>query len=147
MIMYHFTSLYNLGNVGPENIMAAGLKAHPLDWPDLLGLNGVWLTSSPDVPEGLSGQYEARIKVIIPSHDRKLIHLYRYLRKRLSLEAIANLDAVHGGAWRTFYVYTGDIPLSRIQAIEYANADKRAKIEADIRAGKVKPEELIELAA
>jgi hypothetical protein len=34
MIFYHFTSCYNLENVGPENILAAGLKAMPVDdWP------------------------------------------------------------------------------------------------------------------
>jgi hypothetical protein len=29
MILYHFTSLWNLRNVGPDHILAAGLKAMP----------------------------------------------------------------------------------------------------------------------
>jgi hypothetical protein len=31
MRLYHFTSFYNLKNVGPENILAVGLKPHRID--------------------------------------------------------------------------------------------------------------------
>jgi len=42
MILYHFTSLYKLENVGPQNILKYGLKAMPIV--HLFGLEAVWLT-------------------------------------------------------------------------------------------------------
>jgi hypothetical protein len=114
VILYHFTSLWNLGNVGPDNILAVGLKAFPANWPDLLGRTVVWLTSDPDMPDGLCAQHDMRIALKIPSHDRKLIHVHKLLKKKLPQWAIDNLDrtsAQHGGDWRTFYIYEGDIPL------------------------------------
>jgi hypothetical protein len=70
MRLYHFTSSYNLKNVGPENIVAVGLKPHRIDWGGLCDdREGVWLTSDPDYATGgaMSAHAQVRITVVIPS--------------------------------------------------------------------------------
>jgi hypothetical protein len=127
VILYHFTSLYNLQNVGPDNIMAVGLKAFPFDWIDLMGRQGVWLTTDPDLPGGLCAHHEARIKLLIASSDRRLIHLPKLLR-RLEPWEIENLDTTSaevGGNWRSFFIYEADIPPSHFRAVEFADPAKR----------------------
>jgi hypothetical protein len=133
VILYHFTSLYNLENVGPENIMAVGLKAMPvMDWPEegLGGVDCVWLTANPDLPPMHSSHGEVRIKLVVPSSSRRLVHLPRLLRKRVSPEQLAGLDAEAGGEWRRFYMYLGDIPSSFFWAVEYADAARREQMQS-----------------
>jgi hypothetical protein len=132
MILYHYTSFYNLRNVGPENIVAFGLKAMPADWPELLGLKGVWLTTDPDMPGILTTchEREVRIRLVIPSSDKRLIHVPKLLRKLLCPEERASLEAglnEVSTAWREWYFYQGDIPCGAgyIRAIEYADEATR----------------------
>ena len=130
MILYHFTSFYNLKN-GPENILAVGLKAMPVtDWPEEVfgGVDCVWLTSEPDLPQRHSSYGEVRIKVVIPSSDKRLIHAPKLLRKRLSPEQLAGFDAETGKAWRTFYIFLGSVPLDCFRAVEYADAELREAV-------------------
>jgi len=131
VILYHFTSFYNLKNVGPENILAVGLKAMPVkNCPEgvIRQLRCVWLTTNSDLPPIFSSHAEVRIKLVIPSSDRRLVHLPNLLRKRLSPEQLARVDAETDRAGRTFYVFFGDIPLDRFRAVEYADAARRAEM-------------------
>ena len=68
---------------------------------------------------------EVRIKVVIPTSDKRLIHAPKLLRKRLSPEQLAGFDAETGKAWRTFYIFLGDVPLNCLRAVEYADAKLR----------------------
>lgn len=131
MILYHFTSFYNLANVGPENICAVGLKAMPCtDWPEeVVGkVNCVWLTSNSDLAGKYHGQSKVRIRLVITSSDRRLIYLPKLLRKRLAPEQLADLDADIARDFRSFYMYLGDIPLDCLRAVEYADAARRAQM-------------------
>jgi hypothetical protein len=131
MILYHFTSFYNLENVGPENIMAVGLKAMPVtNLPEEIVGNDfrcVWLTTNPDLPPMHSSHREVRIKLVIPSHSRQLIYWPKVLRKRMSAQQMVNLDkdTMEHHNW---YIHRGDIPLTCFRAVEYADADLRAKM-------------------
>jgi hypothetical protein len=131
MILYHFTSLYNLENVGPENIMAVGLKAMPCtDWLEkIVGkVSCVWLTTNPDLSPIYHGKSEVRIKLVIPSSDRRLVYVPKLLQKRCRPEELANLDADIAENFRSFYMYLADIPLDRLRAVEYADAAFRKKM-------------------
>jgi hypothetical protein len=123
MFLYHFTSLYNLKNVGPENILAFGLKAAPCDWVDVLGYvdDCVWLTNDPDLPPQHSSSSEVRITVVIPSADRRLVHLPALMRKRYGPTIEPTTTS------RTFYLYLGNIPLTSLRAVDYGNAANRAR--------------------
>ena len=144
MILYHFTSFYNLENVGPENILATGLKAFPLDFDgsDIVRQHkGVWLTSDPDYTktETISSYSEARITVVIPSTDRRLVRWESWLRKHCSAERFEELAKVSeqtsaeiGVDWKDWYVYFGAVPPNRIRAIEYADPEKRTRMRAGL---------------
>jgi hypothetical protein len=132
MILYHFTSLYNLRNVWPENILAAGLKAMPVkDWPEkAVGKikRCVWLTTNSDLPFQFCSYSEVRIKLVIPSSERRLVHVLKRVRKRVSSEFIAGVDADTAGQWRTFYMYFGDIPIDCFRAIENGSSALREEM-------------------
>jgi len=128
MILYHFTSLYNLENVGPENIMAVGLKAMPVDYlPEHIvghNLRCVWLTTNPDHPPMHSSHREVRITVVIPSHSKRLVYWPKLLRKRMSPKQMVDLDN-DTREYHKWYIHCGDIPLGRFRAVEYADANLR----------------------
>ena len=130
MIFFHFTSFYNLENVGPENILAAGLKAMPVKgwWAkEAIGTirRCVWLTTNPDMSPLYASYSEVRISLVISSSDRRLVHLPKLLRKRACNELMTELDADTGGHWRTFYMYLSDITLNYIRVVEYADPARR----------------------
>jgi hypothetical protein len=130
MILYHFTSLYNLHNVGTENIMAVGLKAMPPD--DLVEVVGfdfrcVWLTSNPDHPPNHSSAREVRITLVVPSNSRKLIYWPKILKKRIGKERFGAIDA-YTTEYHKWYVHLGHIPLGCFRAVEYADAALREKM-------------------
>jgi hypothetical protein len=127
MHLYHFASFYALENVGPENILAVGLKAEPCrDWsvPITGGMACVWLTDNSDLPEAYCSYHEVRIQVSIPSHDRRLVHFPKLARRRLSAEQQACLPS----EVRSFYVYLGDVPLHHLKAVEYAEVERRKEM-------------------
>jgi hypothetical protein len=127
MDLYHFTSLYNMENVGPENILAVGLKARQcVDWPERIAreLYCVWLTDNPNLQSIYCSHHEVRIQVSIPSHDRGLVHFPKLIRKRLSIEQQACLPPEA----RSFYVYLGDVPLHHLKAVEYADVARRKEM-------------------
>jgi hypothetical protein len=111
MRLYHFTSFYNLKNVGPENILAVGLKPHRIDWGGVCDdREGVWLTSDPDYATGdaMSAHAEVRITVVIPSTDRRLVRWEKWMRRHCDpdLLRVADETAKKGGFdWREWYVY------------------------------------------
>ena len=130
-LLYHFTSLFNLENVGPDNILVVGLRERPVrDWWFLEGRAGVWLTTNPDLPSDArphASYSEVRIEVRIPSSDRALVDIPKLMRRHLSPAAITNVDLT-GWEWRNFYLYEGDIPVDRFVAVEYADAARREEI-------------------
>jgi hypothetical protein len=130
MILYHFTSLYNLGNVGPDNIIAVGLKPSAIGWegcehaPD-----SVWLTIDPDLPSvgHIASFSEVRVTVVIPSADKRLVRWEKWVRKHSSdrIVEVANKTWI---GWRSFWVYFGSVPPERIRVIEYTDPALREKM-------------------
>ena len=129
MKLYHFTSFYALRNVGPEGILAVGLKPGPnpetsFDFMLRSPMPAcIWLTSNPDMPKGMSSYYEARVAVVISSTDRRLVHWHRYARKHAVEGGWEHYQSSLAKVTREFerwYVYFDAIPLERIADIDYA---------------------------
>jgi hypothetical protein len=131
MLLYHFTQLYNLENVGPENILAIGLKPSVGQREyAFLGLEPcvVWLTSDPLPPKPMTNLWhggEIRITVVIPSTDGKLVRFEKYLRQQGVRIDPSQLEAYEGvtpsqleRSVKSCYVYFGEIPSSRIRKVE-----------------------------
>ncbi len=119
MILYHFTSLFNLKNVGPENILAVGLKAQPARQPVVGPIpDCVWLTSNPDMPKDYSSFAEVRIELVIPSSDKRLVPYPKYFRKHTG-HAIDIVKIPQTEEAKRFYLYFGDIPLSALRVVNY----------------------------
>jgi hypothetical protein len=79
MILHHFTGLYYLENGG--TILKEGLvpKAGVHTAPPF---NVVWLTSATEPNwSARPDSYECRIKLAIPSHDRRLVKWDKWMRK------------------------------------------------------------------
>ncbi len=132
MILYHFTSFYNLKNVGPRNIQAAGLRASAAgmgDWASTFefGLKPrsvVWLTSDPDPKILFEKPADCRIEVTIASSDKRLVHWIQYARKHSRAPHL--IDKAGVGGMTSWWLYLGDIPLRKIRAVEYADPARRA---------------------
>lgn len=128
MLLYHFTQPYNLKNVGPENILAVGLKPSVGDREfAILGLEPsvVWLTSDPLPPKPITDLWrggEIRITVVIPSSDRKLVRFEKYVRRhggRLDPSRYPGVSPSQlADSFKSTYIYFGEIPLSRIRVVE-----------------------------
>jgi hypothetical protein len=72
---------------------------------------------------------EARITVVIPSTDRRLVRWENWMRKHChpAIVRVADETAKKIGIdWRAWYVYFGAVPLSRFRVVDYADPDKRA---------------------
>jgi hypothetical protein len=139
MILYHFTSFYNLKNHGPENIVAVGLKPGEDSWKDWVDMMEpvmpppvVWFTTNPS-PTGLFGNNgnghnsEARITVVIPSSDRKLVSWMTYLREhdRQLLEYLRTCNGKALAGLSDYYLYFGRVPPVRIERIKYVDPKER----------------------
>jgi hypothetical protein len=129
--LYHFTSLWNLGNVGPGNIRAAGLKPFPNDYDDLLVKPSpplVWLTTDGEAwqdGQSLASFMEARLTVELPASDSRLKHWWTYFCDRVTPEDRAFIvspthpdRALFEYAERHWYVYFGTVRPQRITAME-----------------------------
>jgi hypothetical protein len=139
MILYHFTSFYNLKNVGPENIVAVGLRPGQNSWKDWVDMMEpvpppvVWFTANPS-PTGVFGKNgnehnsEVRITAVIPSSDRKLVSWMTYLRRhdRQLLEYLRTYNAKVREGLSDYYLYFGHVPSARIERIAYADPKARA---------------------
>jgi hypothetical protein len=134
MILYHFTSLWSLGNVGPDNILAAGLKAMPADRNgDYVAAVGhipdcVWLTANADMADGYSSFSEARIKLVIQSTDKRLVAWPKYVRRnaRVPVEALHKIVNSISTEWQHWYLYFGNIPPDAFRAVETTEEAVRA---------------------
>jgi hypothetical protein len=143
MILYHFTKFYFLENGG--TILKEGLKPSIGEEDNLPPHGAVWLTTDEDYEwhEGKSSQLDdCRIRLAIPSHDRRLVHWPKWLCKH-SPETIYLLLVAcdcgrdHRPSMNATYVYFGPVPLTHFRAIEYADPVKRAAFERDEALGKV----------
>jgi len=113
LILYHHTHLANL-----PGILADGIRAGPLGWPDLADRAGCWLTTD---DRSMAGR-DVRIRLAIGCHERRLIHVPKILK--LSPRDAANMDAIAVQAgqvnWRTFWIYECDVALNRFSKVEIA---------------------------
>jgi hypothetical protein len=137
MILYHFTDWYFLEAGG--TILKEGLKpAAEID--DLPPHGVVWLTTEEDYrwAEGKSRELDqqCRIRLAIPSHDRRLVHWPKWLRKHAPdvIEMLAVGSYPAGYDYRiplsTTYCYFGTVPLTYFRVVEPADPEARAR--ADI---------------
>jgi hypothetical protein len=141
MFLYHFTTFGHLEVHG--TILAEGLKPSPRSSLDDNPPHGVvWLTADSDSVCRWydNGPAECRIKIVIPSRDRRLLSYEKWIRKNWrtlpnteyvpTVKVIEDrLDATsrtHGYDWRDWYVYFGDVTRSMIEAVEYSDPEKRA---------------------
>jgi hypothetical protein len=165
MILYHFTDLYNLHH--PEDgrtILKEGLKPNGIKRcckDGMPPLNAVWLTSQSDphymfgcdddTPDPEWKTNRVRIRVAIPSTDKRLLKWETWLRRQtfvimsdgrllLPSEIIDCFSASNLTDYKFHYVYLGVVPLSKFRAVEYADPQKRtdpqilAQIERELRA-------------
>jgi len=148
MIFYHFTELYNLDH--PEDgrtILKEGLK--PNGKKGMPPLDAVWFTTEAD-PEfmfaGDDGKLDpnwkrdcARIKVVIPSTDKRLMKWETWLQQQslVSLdgrlfhpsEMINAIYAHNLMSYKFYYVYFGSIPSSEFRLVDHADPQRRAESE------------------
>ena len=128
MLLYHFTQVHNLKNVGPENILAVGLKPSVGQREfAILGLEPcvVWLTSDPLPPKPITDMWyggEIRITVVIPSSDRKLVRLEKYLRRHGGRLDPSRYEGVSpsqlADSFKSTYIYFGEIPRRQFRMVE-----------------------------
>jgi hypothetical protein len=138
MILYHFTAFYNLDH--PEDgrtILKEGLK--PNGKKGMPPLDAVWFTTQAD-PEFMFAKedgtldadwkkHNARIKVVIPSTDKRLMKWETWLREQsfvsfndrifLPSEMINAIYAHNLMGYKFYYVYFGSIPPSEFRVVEY----------------------------
>jgi hypothetical protein len=147
MILYHFTSLYNRRNAGPDAILASGLKPKANDYNGMLPAPippTVWLTADPDPAIPIMSSYrEVRITLAIPAAERRLVHWFSYLRRHLDSEGFDEFvrriaDEPYGpalvGAAERFYAFFGRIRPSKFRAVEYADPVRRGEANAKLSA-------------
>jgi hypothetical protein len=134
MILYHFTDVRFLEVDG--TILAEGVKPaiEKQKWV-LPPFGVVWLTADTEALWA-TRPLECRIRLAVPSHDRKLVHWGKWLRRHAPeiIEMLAACDCGHdhGPSLANDYVYFGTVPLEYFRAVEYADAEMRAAYEADI---------------
>jgi len=140
MILYHFTELALLEDEG--TILEEGLRPHESYRGDALPpLGVVWLTIEEDYrwANGMASERgNCRIRLAIPSHDRRLVHWPKWLRKRapavIELLALCDIEAGsnrHITQMNTTWCYFGNVPLTYFRAVEYADPAERAAYEAN----------------
>jgi hypothetical protein len=151
MILYHFTALHNLDH--PEDgrtILKEGLK--PNGKKGMPPLDAVWFTTQAD-PELMFAKedgtldagwkkHNARIKVVIPSSDKRLVKWETWLREQsfvlfngrvfLPSEMINAIYAHNLMGYKFYYVYFGSIPPSEFRVVEYADPQMRAETETEL---------------
>ena len=151
MIFYHFTALYNLDH--PEDgrtILKEGLKSNRKK--GMPPLDAVWFTTEAD-PEFMFAREDgtlnpdwkkdcARIKVVIPSTDKRLMKWETWLREQsfvlfngrvfLPSEMINAIYAHNLMGYKFCYVYFGSIPPSEFRGVEYADPQMRAETETEL---------------
>jgi hypothetical protein len=133
MILYHFTDFYYLKNGG--TILKEGLKPHcdeELPFP----LDVVWFTTEANPVWWWENgkKSECRVTVVIPATDKRLVRFGKLMKKNFPQKVIKNwrksaLAGVWSSAMKSWYVYFGDVPLTKLQAIEYADSKRRAEVQ------------------
>jgi hypothetical protein len=145
MILYHFTDFAYLETCG--TILKEGLKPSVgKQGIDLPPHGVVWLTASPTA-DWADESPECRIRLAIPSHDRRLVKWDKWLRKHAPdvIEQLAQCDCGfdHDRSIRNNWCYFGNVPLGMFRAVEYADPERRAEIEHAIATGQVEADELL----
>jgi hypothetical protein len=137
MILYHFTDFCFLEVGG--TILEEGLKPSDGAKHGMLPPVGVvWLTTEKDYQwhERKSSELDhCRIKLAIPSRDRRLVNHSKWLHKHAP-EIIETLRRCpcpcdHVGQMNNTWCYFGNVPLFYFRAVEYANPKARAAYEAN----------------
>jgi hypothetical protein len=135
MILYHFTDFCFLEAEG--TILKEGLK------PSESGKNGmlppygvVWFTTEEDYRwhKGLASETDqCRIKLVIPSTDKRLVYWPKWARKHAPdiIEKLLKCDCGlnHRRQVETTYCYFGTVPLFYFREIEYADPARRLAFE------------------
>jgi hypothetical protein len=137
MILYHFTDFSCLENGG--TILKEGLKPATDAIHGCLPPHGVvWLTTQEDYQwaNGMASERDqCRIKLAIPSHDRRLVYWPKWMRKHapdiIEMLRICNCGFDHAEQIATTYCYFGTVPLAYFREVEYADPVRRAAYEAN----------------
>src|SRR5713101_1474374 len=136
ILLYHFTDFYYLKNGG--TILKEGLKAHvDEDYGGVKPGNVVcFTTESQPVWWWLEGKpSECRVAVDIPSTDKRLVKYSAWMIENLGLEAMERIrkgdclchrPELWAAIMSSWYIYFGDVSLSKFRAVEYADPKKRA---------------------
>jgi hypothetical protein len=78
-----------------------------------------------------------RIKLAIPSHDRRLVHWPKWTRKHAPdvIERLLKCECgvSHRQQMQTTYCYFGTVPLAYFREVAPANAEERARAEVEVR--------------
>jgi hypothetical protein len=142
VILYHFMAPGHLAGILQQGLSLGNVPTSEAD-----DVNAVWLTTDPDpAGHGLdipgeplhqanqlylehhgkmppAGRYDkrlVRIKIRLPSKDRRLKHWPRWAKKRLQPDWYETLNRTGGGKAETWYLYFGTIPAADFIAVEVA---------------------------
>ena len=143
MRLFHFTATEHLQAILAEGLAKGDVPISPTE-----GVNAVWLTTDDD-PDGhglsdgrlLTREERAacarvlgreppenarflnkravRIKVMIPSSDRRLVHWPKWARKRLDRDWYSTLDRTGGGKSASWYLFFGCITPGQFLAVDH----------------------------
>jgi hypothetical protein len=131
MTLYHFTD--GGGTSLRDSIGKEGLKANCSEEGFLLqrGKKVVWFTTEADPVwwwvDGETSKFRATVE--IPSTDKRLVRYDEWMKKNFAPKVIkaahADPDLPPGVNWKSWYMYFGDVPPSKIRAVEYADPKRR----------------------
>ena len=120
MQFLHLTAAKNIPAIQAEGLKPAAKPKHgrcSLWWPH----DCVWFTREARVTWwGDPSLYARFVCVVLPSSDKRLMSLERWLRDHLGNnfdECAANLDEDVGTSWHSHYVYFGIVPPHRIKVV------------------------------
>ena len=129
LTLYHFTD----GGFPMEE----GLKAQctAKNFALQRGKSVVWFTTEEKETWWENGEKSKfRLTVVIPSADKRLVRYAKWMKKNFSPERIQAIKAESSrvlwkAAWKSWYVYSGDVLLSKLRAVEYADSKRRVAAE------------------
>jgi hypothetical protein len=135
MILYHFTRQFFLEGEG-GTILEGGLLP---SWPELVKFGWsspphscVWLTKLESVDLKEMRAADCRITVAIPSTDRRLVRWRDWLREHDPDLIEWFIRNGRNAGLKAHYCYFGVVPPSAFLAIEDANPEIRAVLDAEL---------------
>jgi hypothetical protein len=122
MFLYHYTWSRHLHGILKGGLKVGAASNNAVTCPPM---GVIWLTTESEL-DTVTGwalrPFECRIKLVVPSTDKRLVKWSRWLRKHQPslIDALRRCDCGrdHIPSLKEHWVYFGDVPLSMFRAIE-----------------------------